>query len=127
MAIPNEQKDAILFFVKILSLRDFVDEKMTRHKIYTKGVRNYCNLLSKEIEKHIDHLYKKDIKELSDDELAKSNEEERQSLTDQYLDASISADAFFKWGMEMTKMSEENRSKFNDELDQLFKKYGVAE
>lgn len=127
MAIPNEQKDAILFFVKVLSLRDFVDEKMTKHKIYAKNVKNYSNLLCKELEKHIDHLYARDLRELSDEEVARQNAEERVSLTDQYLDASISADHFFKWGMEMTKMSESKRVEFNEELHQLFVKYGISE
>lgn len=125
--LSKAERDGVLYFVKLLSLRDFIDETMHVNRMFTRNVRNYSNLLTKEIDKQINVLFKKDIKELSNPELAKENELERSGLLDQYVAASSAADLFFQWGMEMSKLKEEEQKELLDEIKQIFQKYGLKD
>lgn len=110
MSATQEEKDAILYLVKILSLRDFAEEKMQGSKVFARRVKNYSNLLFKEIEREIDILYKDKSSDLS-------------KLSDEYINASISADMFFEVGLRLSRIEEEKRENFLEEFNKLMDKY----
>lgn len=114
MSTTQQEKDAILYLVKILSLRDFAEDRMQGSKIFARRVKNYSNLLFKEIEREIDILYKDNNQDLS-------------KLSDEYINASISADMFFEVGLRLSRIDEEQREKFLEDFNVLIDKYGIRE
>lgn len=125
--LTKAEKDGVLYFVKLLSLRDFIDNTMHVNKVFTRNVRNYSNLLIREVDKQIDVLFRKDMKEYLDPKLAEENNRERAQLLDQYVAASSASDLFFEWGMELSRLSESQQVELLAKIKQVFEEYGLKE
>lgn len=123
--LNKSERNGILFFVKLLSLRDFIEQNIEINPIFTRQIKNYTKLLSKELEKQMDVLFggtqRLKMTESEREELDK----ERESLLDQYVSASDMSDLFFDYGVRMSNLPEEQIALITKEVEDVFTKYGL--
>lgn len=94
---------------------DIIDEKWTRSSLNIHKVKLLTNQLKSELEKSINRIFNGSYDDKTD----------IGQVLDQFVNASTIMDTLFELGLIMDEMEDDKKDKFNQELNDLLKKYGV--
>lgn len=109
----QEIRDMVLYYAKCQSLRDFIDEKVVPSNFHFQKIKQYSNLLVKELESQVDYLFKQSDKESADD------------LVHHFIDASQQADYLFEIALKLELLEEDKKMECAGRVSAIFKEYGV--
>lgn len=108
-----EMRDMICYYAKCQSLLNFIDEKVVATNFYFQKIKQYSKLLVTEIEKQ-GHIL-----------MCAGGEDNDNSVLDQFVNASISADNLFDIALKLEKLDEPKKIECATEISQIFKEYGI--
>lgn len=109
----QEIRDMVNYYAKCQSLRDFVDERVVPSNFHYQKVKQYTNLLTKELEAQVNFLLKQNEKE------------DMNALVEQFVDASQQADYLFDVALKLELLGEEKKIECASRVSAIFKEYGV--
>ena len=109
----QEIRDMVLYYAKCQSLRDFIDEKVVPSNFHFQKIKQYSNLLVKELESQVDYLFKQSDKESADD------------LVHHFIDASQQADYLFEIALKLELLEEDKKMECAGRVSTIFREYGV--
>lgn len=109
----QEIRDMVAYYAKCLSLRDFIDEKVVPSNFHYQKIKQYSNLLVKELDAQIDYLFKLNDK-------AEAN-----NLVHQFIDASQQADYLYEIALKMELLEEDKKIECATKVSAIFREYGV--
>ena len=109
----QEIRDMVLYYAKCQSLRDFIDEKVVPSNFHFQKIKQYSNLLVKELESQVDYLFKQSDKESADD------------LVHHFIDASQQADYLFEIALKLELLEEDKKMECAGRVSEIFREYGV--
>lgn len=109
----QEIRDMVLYYAKCQSLRDFIDEKVVPSNFHFQKIKQYSNLLVKELESQVDYLFKQGDKESADD------------LVHHFIDASQQADYLFEIALKLELLEEDKKMECAGRVSTIFREYGV--
>lgn len=116
MKMSNDQvKNIVSYFVLCCHLRDFIEENVEGAKFNYQTTKMLTKNLSKELEKSINIIF--DVNGFS--------EEDKTDMLGSFINATFQMDKFFKIGLLMQDMSEEDQKSFSSDIEQIIKKYGI--
>lgn len=109
----QEIRDMVAYYAKCQSLRDFIDEKVAPSNFHYQKVKQYTNLLVKELEAQVDFLLKQN--ENSDID----------ALVEQFVDCSQQADHLYEIALKMELLEEGKKIECATRVSEIFREYGV--
>ena len=107
----QEIRDMVLYYAKCQSLRDFIDEKVVPSNFHFQKIKQYSNLLVKELESQVDYLFKQSDKESADD------------LVHHFIDASQQADYLFEIALKLELLEEDKKMECAGRVSAIFREY----
>lgn len=109
----KEMRDMICYYAKCQSLRDFIDEKVVATNFHFQKIKQYSNLLVKELEAQVDVLMNAD------------GGDKKIDVLDQFINASIQADYLFDVALKLEGIEQEKKLECATRMSDLLKEYGV--
>jgi predicted DNA-binding protein YlxM (UPF0122 family) len=109
----KEMRDMICYYAKCQSLRDFVDEKVVATNFHFQKIKQYSNLLVKELESQVDVLMTAD------------GGDEKMAVLDQFINASIQADYLFDVALKLEGIDNDKKMECATKISDILKEYGV--
>lgn len=109
----QEVRDMVAYYAKCQSLRDFIDEKVVPSNFHYQKVKQYTNLLVKELEGQVDFLIKL------------NNSENIEALVEQFVDCSQQADYLYDIALNMELLEEDKKIECATKVSAIFREYGV--
>jgi predicted DNA-binding protein YlxM (UPF0122 family) len=109
----KEMRDMICYYAKCQSLRDFIDEKVVATNFHFQKIKQYSNLLVKELESQVDVLMNAD------------GGDKKIDVLDQFINASIQADYLFDVALKLEGIEQEKKLECATKISNLLKEYGV--
>lgn len=109
----QEIRDMICYYAKSQSLRDFIDEKVAPSNFHYQKVKQYTNLLVKELEAQVDALIKA------------GDGKDSISVVEQFVNASQQADHLFEIALKLELLDEAKKIECATKVSAIFKEYGV--
>lgn len=109
----QEIRNMICYYAKCQSLRDFIDEKVVPSNFHYHKIRQYSNLLVKEMEAQVDALIKA------------GDGGDSVSVVEQFVNASQQSDYFFEIGLKMQLLDNDKNIECATKVSEIFKEYGV--
>jgi hypothetical protein len=103
----------ICYYAKCQSLRDFIDEKVVATNFHFQKIKQYSNLLVKELESQVDVLMNAD------------GGDKKIDVLDQFINASIQADYLFDVALKLEGIEQEKKLECATKISNLLKEYGV--
>jgi hypothetical protein len=96
-------------------MADFIDERWAKNSNNVRKVKLLTNQLKGELEKSIDHVF----------ESKNSEGIDMGNVLDQFVNASQVMHFFFKIGLQLDEMEEEQKMKLNQEINDLLLSYNI--
>ena len=109
----QEIRDMICYYAKCQSLRDFIDEKVAPSNFHYHRIKQYTNLLVKELEAQVDALIKA------------GDGGDSISVVEQFVNASQQADHLFEIALKLELLEESKKIECATKVSEIFKEYGV--
>jgi len=109
----QEIRDMICYYAKCQSLRDFIDEKVAPSNFHYQRIKQYTNLLVKELESQVDALIKA------------GDANDSISVVEQFVDASQQADHLFEIALRLELLEEDKKIECATRVSEIFREYGV--
>lgn len=109
----NEMRDMICYYAKCQSLRDFIDEKVVATNFHFQKIKQYSNLLVKELEAQVDILMKAD------------GGDDKMDVLDQFINASIQADYLFDVALKLEGIDNDKKIECATRMSDILKEYGI--
>jgi hypothetical protein len=110
----SEMRNMIAYYAKCQSLRDFIDEKVVPTKLYYHKIKQYTNMLIKELEGQVDELM-----------VAGKDSDTQDSVLDQFVNASVMSDHLFDIALKLESLDRDKKIECADKISQILKEYGV--
>jgi hypothetical protein len=109
----QEIRDMVAYYAKCQSLRDFIDEKVVPANFHYQKVKQYTNLLVKELEGQVDYL----IKQNPDGDI--------EAIVEQFVNCSQQVDYLYGISLKMELLEEDKKIECATKVSAIFKEYGV--
>ncbi len=109
----QEIRDMVAYYAKCQSLRDFIDEKVVPANFHYQKVKQFTNLLVKELESQVDYL----IKQNPDSDI--------EAIVEQFVDCSQQADYLYDIALNMELLEEDKKIECATKVSKIFREYGV--
>ena len=109
----NEIRNMVCYYAKCQSLRDFIDEKVVPSQFHYQKVKQYTNLLIRELETQVDVMMKANGGESQGDVL------------DQFVNASIQADYLFDVALKLERIDYDKKIECAKRISDILKEYGI--
>lgn len=109
----QEIRNMICYYAKCQSLRDFVDEKVAPSNFHYHKVKQYSNLLVKELESQVDALIKA------------GDGTDSMSVVEQFVNASQQVDYLFEIALKLETLDHDKKIECATKVSEIFKQYGV--
>jgi hypothetical protein len=109
----QEIRDMICYYAKCQSLRDFIDEKVAPSNFHYHRIKQYTNLLVKELEAQVDALIKA------------GDGKDSISVVEQFVNASQQADHLFEISLKLELLEDSKKIECATKVSEIFKEYGV--
>lgn len=109
----KEMRDMICYYAKCQSLRDFIDEKVVATNFHFQKIKQYSNLLVKELESQVDVLMNAD------------GGDKKIDVLDQFINASIQTDYLFDVALRLEGIEQEKKLECASKISDILKEYGV--
>lgn len=109
----QEIRDMICYYAKCQSLRDFIDEKVAPSNFHYHRIKQYSNLIVKELESQVDALIKA------------GDGRDSVSVVEQFVNASQQSDYLFEVALKMELLDNEKKIECATKVSEIFKEYGV--
>ena len=110
----SEMRNMIAYYAKCQSLRDFIDMNVVPTKIYYHKVKQYTNMLIRELEGQVDELM-----------LAGKDSDTQDSVVDQFINASVMADNLFDISLKLELLDDDKKRECATRVSEILKEYGV--
>ena len=111
----KQSHDYLQYYSLCNFMADFIDERWARNSNNVRKVKLLSNQLKGELEKSIDHVF----------EYKNSEGIDMSNVLDQFVNASFIMGHFFKIGLQMDEMEEEQKTKLNKEMNELLLTYNI--
>lgn len=111
----KESHDYLTFYSLCNFMADFIDERWAKNSNNVRKVKLLTNQLKGELEKSIDHVF----------ESKNSEGIDMGNVLDQFVNASQVMHFFFKIGLQLDEMEEEQKMKLNQEINDLLLSYNI--
>lgn len=109
----QEIRDMISYYAKCQSLRDFIDEKVVPSNFHYQRIKQYSNLLVKELEAQVDAL------------ISAGDKNDSESVVEQFVNASQQADYLFEIALKLETLENSKKIECATKISEIFKEYGV--
>lgn len=109
----QEIRNMICYYAKCQSLRDFVDEKVAPSNFHYHRIKQYSNLLVKELEAQVDDLIKA------------GDKNDSMSVVEQFVNASQQSDHLFEIALKLELLDNDKKIECATKVSEIFKEYGV--
>ncbi len=109
----QEIRDMVAYYAKCQSLRDFIDEKVVPANFHYQKVKQFTNLLVKELESQVDYL----IKQNPDSDI--------EAIVEQFVDCSQQVDYLYDVSLRMELLEEDKKIECATRVSEIFKEYGL--
>lgn len=109
----QEIRDMISYYAKCQSLRDFIDEKVAPSNFHYHRIKQYTNLLVKELESQVDAL------------IAAGDKNDSVSVVEQFVNASQQADYLFEIALKLEMLENDKKVECATRISEIFREYGV--
>lgn len=109
----QEIRDMICYYAKCQSLRDFIDEKVAPSNFHYHRIKQYSNLLVKELEAQVDAL------------ISAGGKEDSIHVVEQFVNASQQSDHLFEIALKLELIDEDKKIECATRVSDIFKEYGV--
>lgn len=109
----QEIRDMICYYAKCQSLRDFIDEKVAPSNFHYHRIKQYSNLIVKELESQVDALIKA------------GDGRDSVSVVEQFVNASQQSDYLFEVALKMELLDNDKKIECATKVSEIFKQYGV--
>jgi hypothetical protein len=109
----QEIRDMVAYYAKCQSLRDFIDEKVVPSNFHFQKIKQYSNLLVKELEAQVDYLFKQNDKDTAEE------------LVHHFIDASQQADYLYEIALKLELLEEDKKIECATRVSTIFREYGV--
>ena len=109
----QEIRDMICYYAKCQSLRDFIDEKVAPSNFHYHKIKQYSNLLVKELETQVDAL------------IGAGDSSDSMSVVEQFVNASQQSDHLFEIALKLELLDNEKKIECATKVSEIFKEYGV--
>ena len=109
----QEIRDMVCYYAKCQSLRDFIDEKVVPSNFHFQKIKQYTNLLVKELENQVDFLLFQNEKDSTD------------AIVEEFVNASQQADYLYEIALKMELLEEDKKIECATRVSEIFKEYGV--
>jgi hypothetical protein len=96
-------------------MQDFIEDKWAKNSGNIRKVKLLSNQLKWELEKSVDHVFEN--KETQGVDMA--------NVLDQFVQASYIMEYFFKVGLHMDELHDDQKDKLNKEMNELLAQYGI--
>jgi hypothetical protein len=103
----------VAYYAKCQSLRDFIDEKVVPANFHYQKVKQFTNLLVKELESQVDYL----IKQNPDSDI--------EAIVEQFVDCSQQVDYLYDVSLRMELLEEDKKIECATRVSEIFKEYGL--
>jgi hypothetical protein len=103
----------ICYYAKCQSLRDFIDEKVAPSNFHYHRIKQYTNLLVKELESQVDAL------------ISAGDGKDSISVVEQFVNASQQADHLFEIALKLELIDKDKKIECATKVSAIFKEYGV--
>lgn len=114
--MTQEQSHNYLTYYSLCNfMADFIDERWAKNSNNVRKVKLLTNQLKGELEKSIDHVF----------ESKNSEGIDMGNVLDQFVNASQVMHFFFKIGLQLDEMEEEQKMKLNQEINDLLLSYNI--
>jgi hypothetical protein len=114
--MTQEQSHNYLTYYSLCNFMvDFIDERWAKNSNNVRKVKLLTNQLKGELEKSIDHVF----------ESKNSDGIDMGNVLDQFVNASQVMHFFFKIGLQLDEMEEEQKMKLNQEINDLLLSYNI--
>lgn len=110
----SEMRNMIAYYAKCQSLRDFIDLKVVPTKIYYHKIKQYTNMLIKELESQVDELMS-----------AGKDSDTQDSVLDQFVNASVMSDYLFDIALKLELLDREKKIECATKVSEILKSYNV--
>ena len=111
----KESHDYLTFYSLCNFMADFIDERWAKNSNNVRKVKLLTNQLKGELEKSIDHVF----------DSKNSEGVDMGNVLDQFVNASQVMHFFFKIGLQLDEMEEEQKMKLNQEINDLLLSYNI--
>lgn len=111
----KESHDYLTYYSLANFMADFIDERWAKNSNNVRKVKLLTNQLKGELEKSIDHVF----------ESKNSEGIDMGNVLDQFVNASQVMHFFFKIGLQLDEMEEEQKMKLNQEINDLLLSYNI--
>jgi hypothetical protein len=109
----QEIRNMICYYAKCQSLRDFIDEKVAPSNFHYHKIKQYSNLLVKELETQVDAL------------IRAGDSSDSMSVVEQFVNASQQSDHLFEIALKLELLDNEKKIECATKVSEIFKEYGV--
>lgn len=109
----QEIRDMICYYAKCQSLRDFIDEKVAPSNFHYHRIKQYSNLIVKELESQVDALIKA------------GDGRDSVSVVEQFVNASQQSDYLFEVALKMELLDNDKKIECATKVSEIFKEYEV--
>jgi hypothetical protein len=109
----QEIRDMVAYYAKCQSLRDFIDEKVVPANFHYQKVKQFTNLLVKELESQVDYL----IKQNPDSDI--------EAIVEQFVDCSQQVDYLYDVSLRMELLGDDKKIECATRVSEIFKEYGL--
>ena len=114
--MTQEQSHNYLTYYSLCNFMvDFIDERWAKNSNNVRKVKLLTNQLKGELEKSIDHVF----------DSKNSEGVDMGNVLDQFVNASQVMHFFFKIGLQLDEMEEEQKMKLNQEINDLLLSYNI--
>ena len=114
--MTQEQSHNYLTYYSLCNfMADFIDERWAKNSNNVRKVKLLTNQLKGELEKSIDHVF----------DSKNSEGVDMGNVLDQFVNASQVMHFFFKIGLQLDEMEEEQKMKLNQEINDLLLSYNI--
>ena len=111
----KESHDYLTFYSLCNFMADFIDERWAKNSNNVRKVKLLTNQLKGELEKSIDHVF----------DSKNSEGVDMGNVLDQFVNASQVMHFFFKIGLQLDEMEQEQKMKLNQEINDLLLSYNI--
>ena len=109
----QEIRDMVAYYAKCQSLRDFIDLKVVPSNFHFQKIKQYSNLLAKELENQVDFLLYQNEKDSTD------------AIVEEFVNASQQADYLYEIALKMELLEEDKKIECATKVSAIFREYGV--
>lgn len=109
----KEMRDMIQYYAMCQSLRDFIDDRVAPSNFHFQKIKQYSNLLVKELEAQVDVLMKADANK------------EQGAVLEQFVNATAQADYLFDVALQLEGIDQDKKIECATKVSDILKEYGI--